>query len=158
MVIRTIDSSDNAQIENIIKTVLIEHNANLPGTAFFDEQLGRLNTAYQEEGSVYYVAELDGKVVGGAGIGSILNGPNDICELQKIYLSETARGKGIGAALLNQCLTFAKQFGYKACYLETMPQLVKGLKLYEKMGFSMMDEPLGDTSHHACNIWMIKQL
>ncbi|OHX68267.1 GNAT family N-acetyltransferase [Flammeovirga pacifica] len=157
LIIREIQKEDDSIIASIIKKSLEEHKANLPGTAYFDENLGRLSQFYKEESnSAYFIAEWDGQIVGGAGIGKIIGNTSNICELQKIYLSSSYRGKGIGMALMKKCLDFAKSEQYNACYLETMPQLVGGLNLYKKMGFELLDQPLGNTSHHACQIWMLK--
>ncbi|ANQ47665.1 GNAT family N-acetyltransferase [Flammeovirga sp. MY04] len=157
--IRPIRSEDNPIIEQIIKTSLEEHKANLPGTAYFDKNLSKLSEFYSHIDDIeYFVAEYDGKVVGGSGIGKIEGNNTNVCELQKIYLSKETRGKGIGKALMQACLEFAKEKKYDACYLETMPQLVGGVNLYQKMGFKTLDKPLGNTNHHACQIWMLKTL
>ncbi|WP_170178451.1 GNAT family N-acetyltransferase [Flammeovirga pectinis] len=156
--IRVIRPNDNVFIEKIIKGALEEHNAALPGTAYFDKQLGELSKVYAENGIEYFILEENNKVIGGAGIGKLIGADNSVCELQKIYLSREGRGKGYGQKLLNYCLTFAKDNGYTSCYLETMPELVKGVALYKRLGFKNLEAPLGNTSHHGCNIWMIKEL
>ncbi|MBB6459805.1 GNAT family N-acetyltransferase [Flammeovirga kamogawensis] len=156
--IRVITPNDNAFIEKIIKEALEEHNAALPGTAYFDKQLGELSKVYEESGVEYFILEENNKVIGGAGIGKLIGADDSVCELQKIYLSTDARGKGYGEKVLKHCLTFAKDEGYSKCYLETMPELVKGVALYERLGFKNLEAPLGNTSHHSCTIWMIKEL
>lgn len=158
MNIRPIIEKDNKIIDDIIRQVLEEHEANLPGTAYFDEQLYSLSDVYSTTSNEYFVIENEGQVFGGAGIASLEEGEEGICELQKIYLSKKARGKGFGRALIEKCLLFAKDQGYTSCYLETMPQLAGGLKLYEKVGFEKLEKPLGNTMHHGCSIWMIKKL
>jgi putative acetyltransferase len=78
--------------------------------------------------------------------------------LVKLYLSPAARGKGIGKALMQQCLDEAKKTGYKKVYLETMPELISAIPLYEKFGFFYLSGPLGNSGHSGCDIWMIKSL
>ncbi|WP_044205247.1 GNAT family N-acetyltransferase [Flammeovirga sp. OC4] len=158
MQIRPIKTSDNEKIGHLIQEVLEEHEANLPGTAYFDEMLFSLSQVYQPEKAIYYVIEEDGNIIGGAGINVLEGGDNSICELQKIYLKKEARGKGLGRKLIKKCLDFAAEKKYSNCYLETMPQLSKGIELYEKEGFKMLEKPLGNTSHHGCSIWMLKKI
>ncbi|KXX72471.1 GNAT family N-acetyltransferase [Flammeovirga sp. SJP92] len=158
MQIRPITSSDNDEIGQLIQSVLEEHEANLPGTAYYDEQLFNLSEVYQSENAIYYVIEDQNQIIGGAGINILEGAERTVCELQKIYLKKEGRGKGLGRKLIEKCLTFAENKNYTCCYLETMPQLSKGIALYEKVGFERLHKPLGATSHHGCSIWMLKKL
>ncbi|NQY44025.1 MAG: GNAT family N-acetyltransferase, partial [Legionellales bacterium] len=99
-----------------------------------------------------------GKVVGGAGISQLENTTDNICELQKMYFLPQARGKGLGARMMMNCLEKAKYLGYEKCYLETLPYMKSAVKLYEKTDFKVLDKPLGDTGHYSCSEWMIKEL
>ncbi|NME69406.1 GNAT family N-acetyltransferase [Flammeovirga aprica] len=158
MQIRPIQASDNDEIGHLIQRVLEEHKANVPGTAYFDKQLFKLSEVYQAENAVYYVIEENNEIMGGAGINVLEGGDPSVCELQKIYLKQEGRGKGWGRMLIEKCLDFAENRNYSSCYLETMPELSKGIELYKKVGFVSIEKPLGDTSHHGCSIWMLKQL
>jgi len=31
-------------------------------------------------------------------------------------------------------------------------------KLYNKVGFKYIDQPMGDTGHYSCTVWMIKNI
>ncbi|GAW89962.1 histone acetyltransferase HPA2-related acetyltransferase [Flavobacterium psychrophilum] len=75
-----------------------------------------------------------------------------------MYFLPEARGLGIGLQLMNKCLTIAKNFGYEKCYLETMPYMEAAQKLYKKVGFEYLCEPMGNTGHTSCPVWMIKHL
>jgi putative acetyltransferase len=52
----------------------------------------------------------------------------------------------------------AKEFGFEKCYLETLPNMLAAQKLYQKVGFQYLEEPLGCTGHSSCPVWMIKEL
>ena len=68
--IREIEAKDNKQVENVIRTCLIEYGANHEGTAWADPDLGRFSEIYNKEGHKYWVAEDEnGKIVAGVGIG-----------------------------------------------------------------------------------------
>jgi putative acetyltransferase len=156
--IRKIKSEDNSEIERIIKSVLTEHGVNKPGTAYYDESLRRMYEFYSSGQSIYFVAESEEGILGGGGVYPTEGLPPDTCELVKMYILPQARGKGLGKLLLNQCIEFAKQQGYKKMYLETMDELKQAVKMYEKTGFTILSGPLGNTGHFACTIRMIKNL
>lgn len=155
--IREIIKSDNIAISLIIKSVLTELNANIKGTAFYDKETNAMFEAYQTENSIYFTALLNNEVIGGCGINKLQGSKNNICELQKMYISPKARGLKIGKQLLEKCLIFASKH-YDECYLETFPQMKSAIHLYQKNGFIKLNYPLGNTSHTACNVWMSKKI
>ena len=99
-IIRELEEKDNKEIENIIRSCLIEFDGNREGLAWADPELGRLSTVYNKDGYKYWVIEEKEtkKLVGGAGIGKI-EALEDICELQKMYCLKEARGTGISHKL-----------------------------------------------------------
>jgi len=157
-IIREIELKDNAAIAEVIRNVLIEHNVPKVGTAYADTSLGCMYETYEPANAAYFVVEREGRIIGGAGIAPLENGPADTCELQKMYFLPEVRGTGIGTLMMEKCLDFAKAAGYKHCYLETMPYMEAAQKLYLKSGFNYIDKPLGSTGHTSCPVWMIKPL
>lgn len=157
-IIRKIEPDDNPEIAAVIRNVLIEHNVPKIGTAYADASLDCMYETYNKEKSAYYIVQQNSNITGGAGIAPLQNGPADTCELQKMYFLKTIRGTGIGAQIMEQCLQSASDFGFANCYLETMPYMHAAQKLYKKYGFEYLDEPLGNTGHSSCPVWMIKKL
>ncbi len=156
-IIRKIEKKDNRDVENIIRSCLIEFGANHEGTAWADPDLGRFYEIYHTEGNRYWVAQnKDGKLIGGAGIGK-LAGIEGVCELQKMYCLPEARGKGAAHALMDTALEYAKKY-YDSCYLETLENMTAAQKFYEKYGFERIYEPLVKTEHFACDVRYIKEL
>lgn len=153
--IRKILPSDNKTVSAIIKSVLTELNCNIKGTAYYDKETDAMYEAYQKENTIYFVAELNGEVIGGCGIGEL---EKDTCELQKMYILPKARGHQIGYHLLQKNIEFATKSGYKNIYLETFPQMTAAIKLYQKNGFFPINNSIGNTCHYACNVWMLKRL
>jgi putative acetyltransferase len=156
--IRKIRSSDNKDLAEVIRSTLVEFKANKPGTVYFDESTDRLSDVFETPGSVYYVALLNNKIIGGAGVFPTRGLPADTCELVKMYLRPEARGKGLGKELINSCFEFARKNGYKKMYLETMPELKTAIGMYEKSGFALLSSAMGDSGHHGCDLWMLKEL
>ena len=156
--IRTIREKDNAALALIIRNTLREFGANHPGTVYYDDSTDRLFEIFHHEPrSVYYVATNDDEILGGAGIYPTEGLPADTCELVKMYLLPEARGIGLGSRLIENCLRAAGEKGFKRIYLESMPELAKALKTYEKFGFRYLDAPMGNSGHFGCEKWMIRE-
>jgi putative acetyltransferase len=158
LVIRNIEPSDNPFLSRIVKDTLAEFGANHPGTVYYDETTDHLYELFQKEGSVYFVAILDGTIIGGGGIYPTDGLAADTCELVKMYLLPQARGLGLGRTLIEKCLAFAKAHGYARVYLESMPELRQALKVYAKFGFEYLSGPMGNSGHTGCSLWMLKQI
>ena len=155
--IREIEAKDNAVVEQIIRTCLTEFGGNREGLAWADPYLGRLSEVYEPEGTCYWVVEKsDGKIVGGAGIGPWPSGKG-ICELQKMYFLQEARGTGAAQELMQLALKYAKIY-YKQCYIETLHNMEAANRFYKKHGFMQLEQPLSQTEHFACDVWYIKEL
>lgn len=156
--IRTIQQTDNLILSKIIKDTLAEFGANHPGTVYFDPTTDSLYELFRQKGSAYFVAERNGEIVGGGGIYPTKGLPDDTCELVKMYLLPQARGTGLGKTLIERCISQAKEFGYRKIYLETMPELKQALTIYAKFGFEYLSEPMGNSGHTGCSLWMLKEL
>ena len=156
--IRNIEPFDNVAIAAVIRNALAEFGANKPGTVFFDPTTDHLFELFKAPGSVYYVAEKNGIILGGCGIFPTEALPEKTCELVKLYLDKAARGTGLGKALLLKAMDWAKNNGYEQVYLESMPELSKAVSIYEKVGFEKLKHSLGNSGHCGCDIWMLKKL
>jgi putative acetyltransferase len=156
--IRIIEAKDNASLAQLIRKTLKEFGANHPGTVYFDDSTDHLFEVFEIPRSVYYVAELNNEIVGGGGIFPTAGLPGDTCELVKMYLYPQVRGIGLGSMLIQKCIQFAKEAGYKNIYIETMPELKQALKTYEKFGFEYIDRAMGSSGHFGCQLWMLKRV
>jgi len=156
--IRLVEKKDNKDLLQIISSVLAEFNANKEGFAFCDPELQDMHETYSKPGYVYLVAESNGELLGGVGVGPLQGGDELMCELKKMYLAPSARGLGLGEELLKQILTYAENMTYKSCYLETLSSMAKAIQLYRRQSFSFLNQPMGNTGHFGCDTWMLKQL
>lgn len=155
---RTLAASDNQALASIIRSSLEEFNVPKEGTVHSDPTTDNLYALFETPGSIYFVAEEDGNLLGGCGIFPTEGLPEGCAELVKLYLSNASRGKGLGKKLMEQCFEAASALGYTQLYLESFPQLAQAVSMYEKTGFKPLDAPLGNSGHHACTIWMLKDL
>ncbi|OFX59699.1 MAG: GNAT family N-acetyltransferase [Bacteroidetes bacterium GWB2_41_8] len=156
--IRPIQPADNADLALIVRNTLAEFGAANPGTVYFDPTTDALFELFQTKNAAYFIAEKDGKILGGGGIYPTEGLPPDTCELVKMYLLPEARGIGLGRTLIEKCLETAKINGFRQVYLETLDELHLALKIYAKFGFEYLSAPLGDSKHFGCGLWMLKKL
>lgn len=156
--IRPIEPRDDAAIAAIIRAVMPEFGAGGEGFAIHDAEVDAMCEAYREPRSIYFVVEIDGKVVGGGGVAPLDDGEPDVCELRKMYFMPEARGFGAGNAMIERCLDAARALGFGRCYLETLTGMDAAQALYRKHGFQPLGAPLGKTGHHGCDRWFIRAL
>jgi len=87
------------------------------------------------------VADWSGAVVGTALLypaGAVLDrfsSPLEFPEIRLLAVSPTARGRGVGAALLRECVRRARGSGAPAVTLHTSDFMRVGKGMYERMGF-----------------------
>ena len=159
MRLRKIEESDNRIIAGIIRSNLKAVGLDIPGTAYYDESLDNLSEYYLEDPQkrFYYIATDDeGKVIGGVGIADIRLF-DDCAELQKLYLSDESKGKGLSPIMMKAAENKALELGYKRIYLETHTTLEVAICLYEKLGYKCIEKPAGIV-HSAMNRFYLKEL
>ncbi|GAA0782761.1 MarR family transcriptional regulator [Roseibium denhamense] len=69
---------------------------------------------------------------------------NNVAHLRWFILSERLRGKGLGKVLLRKAVEHCDQLGFEEIHLWTLKGLDAARALYEKHGFDLADEYLGD--------------
>lgn len=141
----------------MIREVFDEHNAETKGTVYSDPTTDQLYEVFQHDKSVFYVAIVDGEIVGSCGVYPTEGLPDNCVELVKFYILSKARGKGIGKELMERSTRSAKGFGYTQLYLESLPVFAKAVRIYEKQGFIPLDSPMS-MEHPGCNLWFLKEL
>jgi putative acetyltransferase len=159
VVIRKIQPKDNVAMAKIIRDSLTEFGANKPGTVYYDDSTDHLFELFSSTAnSIYFIAENNDEVIGGAGIFPTEGLPEGTCELVKMYLRKDVRGIGLGRSMIEKCISAAKEMGYGKIYIESMPELKKALFVYEKFGFEYLSGPIGNSGHTGCDRWMLKVL
>lgn len=156
---RKIEPGDDLIIAGIIRDNLEKFHLNIPGTAYYDPELDHLSTYYgcDPDKRVYFIA-LDQKkqVIGGVGIAEYRE-IFGCAELQKLYLCDSAKGKGYGRKLVQLAEEWARVAGYREIYLETHTNLSTAIALYEKMGYCEIARP-HTAVHGTMNVFFWKKL
>lgn len=156
--IRPIKESDNPKIAAVIRKSLEEYGENKPGTVYTDPTTDDLYSLFQTPKSIYFIAEDQGKVIGGCGTFPTKGLPEGYGELVKLYLAKEYHGFGFGKLLMEKSIEASKEMNYTHLYLESIPALNQAVHLYERMGFETLDHRIGDSGHFACDLWMVKKI
>jgi putative acetyltransferase len=156
--IRLLEQADVPALLAIIADTRAEYGIGARGIELLEPADRALYPTYQRQRSLYFVAWRAGEIVGGAGIAPLAGADPLTCELQRMYLHRDARGRGIGAALLQHCLNAARQLLYVRCYLETISPMRDALAFYARHGFRELDSPRGCTGHGHNDRWLMRPL
>lgn len=85
-----------------------------------------------------WIAELDGRRVGC--ISCVRGEDSATAQLRILLVHPEGRGRGVGGALVDTCLDFARAAGYRRMVLWTADPLVAARKLYLDRGFVLTGE------------------
>ncbi len=88
---------------------------------------------YAEPGGQILLAWHGEELAGGAAVRPLDD--LHICEMKRLYLKESWRGRGIGTRLTEHCLYFARNAGYSKMRLDTELRLTTAIHIYRKLGF-----------------------
>ena len=159
MIFRQIEKKDDAALAELIRKTLEANDLDIPGTAYFDDTLDHLSDYYLSEPDkrrYIVICDEDGRAAGGVGIAEF-DGMAECAELQKLYLDDRFKGKGLGRALVETAEREAVSLGYKRIYLETHDSLRAAVCLYEKLGYNDTKNT-GSCVHNAMNRFFLKEL
>ena len=77
----------------------------------------------------------------GANVGSVMlvKDSDEIARLRLLLVEPEARGLGIGARLVEECVRFARETGYRKITLWTHSVLTNARRIYERAGFKLIE-------------------
>lgn len=130
--LRAATTADVPAVLALVRSVLAEFDMALGEGAESDAMLERLPDAWTAHGGAFFVAELNGALVGTAAVERL---PDGDFELQKMFLAPASRGHGVGRRLLDACVAVARTAGAHRVVLDTANQMTAAIAFYERAGF-----------------------
>ena len=97
-----------------------------------------------------WIAEVDGQPTGCV---LCVRKDDDTAQLRILLVDPAARGLGIGARLVGECLAFARRAGYKRIVLWTNDVLTAARRIYQAAGFRLT----GEEPHHSFGHDLVSQ-
>ena len=99
----------------------------------FEQELATLPGDYAPPHGRLLLAEYESHL---AGCGALHEWEPGICEMKRLYLRPSFRGKGLGRVLAEAIITEARNIGYQRMRLDTIEPIMKdAVEMYRKLGF-----------------------
>ena len=98
-----------------------------------------------------WIAEREGQAIGSV---FVVRQDDTTAKLRMLYVDADARGLGLGSQLVEACLQFARQVGYRRMVLWTNSVLTDARRIYERAGFTLLEEE----AHHSFGKDLIGQV
>jgi carbonic anhydrase len=98
----------------------------------FDTEVANLPGDYASPRGRLYLAYVDDHPAGCVCLRPV---KDNVCEMKRLYLRPEFGGQGFGKMLINLIIQSAKDIGYRAMQLDTLPYMKAAQALYRRHGF-----------------------
>ena len=141
---------------SIIRELFIEYATSLGFSLCFqdfDKELAGLPGEYAPPDGCLLLAMDDAIAIGCVALRKLDEG---ICEVKRLYVKPSGRGKGIGKNLVDAVIKEAIKIGYTKMRLDTVPKMKEAITLYRKIGFKEIkpyrDNPIEGALYMELNL------
>jgi putative acetyltransferase len=147
--IRPFQRGDAPRARGLIEAVWHEHFGHHPDPFVRDFIYSRLSdvdnaeTAYRDS-AIFLCAFAEAEIIG---TGALKRLDDRRCEMVRMFVAASYRGRGIGRAIADELIKFAPSAGYDEVRLSSNNLLAASHRLYESIGFRSTPpwEPGGET-------------
>ena len=101
----------------------------------FETELANLPGLYEAPKGIILLAFDENNPVACAAVKPTRVKPETEAEIKRLFVKDTYRGHGIGKKLFSASLDKAKQIGYEAVVIETLPKMEAAQFMYRDFGF-----------------------
>lgn len=115
------------------------------------EIAGKFLTHFDPERERCWIAEFDGQR---AGCVFLVKHTATVAKLRLLLVEPSARGHSIGARLVDACIAFARETGYRKLTLWTQNNLHAARHIYQHAGFQLVEEG----KHQAFGVDLVQQV
>lgn len=135
--VRPADARDTPAIAAVIVPIQ-QTEFGIPITLEAQPDLGDIERFYRHGCGNFWVAEVDGRIVGTI---ALLDIGNREAALRKMFVTAACRGReyGVARALLETLVTWASAHGVACIYLGTTARFLAAHRFYEKNGFAQIE-------------------
>jgi putative acetyltransferase len=130
--IRRANQDDLAAVRRLFEEYAKDLGINLAFQGF-DEEVASLPGKYALPDGRLLIALYDNELAGCVAMRPLADG---VCEMKRLYVRPSHRGRGIGKALVAWILHEAACAGYRAIRLDTLPAMTEAQTLYRAYGFA----------------------
>jgi ribosomal protein S18 acetylase RimI-like enzyme len=94
----------------------------------FSQEMETLESYYE----LLLIARWNGELAGCVALRRI---DERLCEMKRLYVRQSFRGHRIGLTLAERVIDEARDRGYEAMRLDTLPTMADAMRMYEQLGF-----------------------
>lgn len=114
-----------------------------------------------DPGTIFLMAEINGIAAGYAKL-QLSVAPSCITdlkpvELSRLYVSNTLIGSGVGAALMEACISEANKVGYRTMWLGVWERNERAQRFYKKWGFEVVGEQIFRLGSDEQRDWVMQR-
>jgi len=149
-------AADHPEQYAVARTLFREYAAQLGHDLCFqrfDEELASLPGAYAPPGGCLLLARDHDQWVGCVALRAI---SDTVCEMKRLYVRPSCRGRGLGRQLAEAVVQRAKTIGYQRMRLDTLESMTEARTLYQSLGFreteSYYYNPIGGVVFYALDL------
>jgi len=118
----------------------------------FNRELETLATMYGPPNGCQYLVFYDGQLAGGVGLRRF---DKETCEMKRLYVYPSFKGKGLGTLLVDSVIAEAKRLNYKKMVLDTIPKLETALQMYFRRGFYEVSPYYDNPHRHSMKVYFL---